>query len=36
MLKTAKKLILANQLIKFIESLCKTSWLILRGSGTGA
>jgi hypothetical protein len=30
MLKTAKKNILANQLIEFIESVCKTSRCLLR------
>jgi hypothetical protein len=35
MLKMALKIILANQLIEFIESLYKISWLLLCGSGTG-
>jgi hypothetical protein len=30
MLKTAKKFILAKQLIEFIESMCKISKLLLR------
>jgi hypothetical protein len=34
MLKAAKKLILGNQLIEFIESQSKIRWLFVRGSGT--
>jgi hypothetical protein len=35
MLKTTKKLILAKQLIEFIESLFEISQLLARGSDTG-
>jgi hypothetical protein len=34
MLKTAKKIILANQINWIYLSLCKISWLLLRSSGT--
>jgi hypothetical protein len=34
MLKTAKKIILAKQLIEFIESLFKIRQLFVRGTGT--